>query len=108
MKMEDDEIISKTIKKEGIKSIDDIKDEREIEMMKNFMNNLVQNNSINKDNIIIRKNLEEANEARKFLNLKIPEIKNDFNDQIEMQTRSLIKRTEKELSERNSAKGLKK
>jgi hypothetical protein len=106
--MENDEIISKTIKKEEIKSIDDIKDEREIQMMKNFMNNLVQNNSIKKDNIIMRKNKEEANEARKFLDLKIPEIKNDINDQIEIQTRNLIKKVEKELSERNSAKGLKK
>ena len=106
--MEDDEIISKTIKKEGIKSIDDIKDEREIEIMKNFMNDLIQNKSIKKDNILMRKNIEEANEARKFLNLKIPEIKNDINDQIEIQTRNLIKKVEKELSERNSAKGLKK
>ena len=106
--MEDDEIMSKTNKKEGIKSIDDIKDEREIEMMKNFMNDLVQNNSIKKDNIIVRKNIEEAYEARKFLDLKMPEIKNDINDQIEIQTRNLIKRVEKELSERNSAKGLKK
>ena len=106
--MEDDEIISKTNKKEGIKSIDDIKDEREIEMMKNFMNDLVQNNSIKKDKIIMRKNIEEANEARKFLELKMPEIKNDINDQIEIQTRNLIKRVEKELSERNSPKGLKK
>ena len=106
--MEDDEIMSKTNKKEGIKSIDEIKDEREIEMMKNFMNDLVQNNSIKKDNIIVRKNIEEANEARKFLDLKMPEIKNDINDQIEIQTRNLIKRVEKELSERNSAKGLKK
>ena len=104
--MENDEIISKIIKKEEIKSIDDIKDEREIEIMKNFMNNL--NNSIKKDNKIMRKNVEEANEARKFLDLKIPEIKNDINDQIEIQTRNLIKKVEKELSERNSAKGIKK
>ena len=106
--MEDDEITSKTIKKEVIKSNNDIKDEREIEMMKKFMNDFMQKNSTKEDKIIMKKNKEEANEARKFLDLKLPEIKNDINDLIDIKTRNLIKKVEKEMSERNSSKGLKK
>lgn len=101
--------------KEGEKSLDDINDEKEIEMMKNFVNSFYQaigdlenQRAKQEGNIIKGKNAEEANQARLFLDIKVPEIKKDINEQIEVQTRSVIKPVEQELAEKAAAKGGKK
>ena len=59
-------------------------------------------------NIIKGKNAEEANQARLFLNIRVPEIKKDINEQIEVQTRSVIKPVEQEMAEKAGVKGGKK
>ena len=101
--------------KEGEKSLDDINDEKEIEMMKNFVNSFYQavgdlemQRAKQEGNIIKGKNAEEANQARLFLDIKVPEIKKDINEQIEVQTRSVIKPVEQEMAEKAAAKGGKK
>ena len=43
-----------------------------------------------------------------FLDIKVPEIKKDINDLIEVQTRSVIKPVEQEMAEKAAAKGGKK
>ena len=98
--------------KEGEKSLDDINDEKEIEMMKNFVNSFYQaigdlemQRAKQEGNIIKGKNAEEANQARLFLDIKVPEIKKDINEQIEVQTRSVIKPVEQELAEKANTKG---
>ena len=58
--------------------------------------------------ILKGKNVEEANQARMFLDLKVPEIKKDINEVIEVQTRNVIKPVEQELAEKAAAKGGKK
>ena len=102
-------------KKEDEKSLDEIQDEKEIEQMKNFVNSFYQavgdfemQKTIAKENAIKGKNAEEANQAKMFLELKVPEIKKDINDLIDVQTRSVIKPVEKELAEKAAAKGGKK
>ena len=109
--MEEDEMKGK----EGEKSLDDINDEKEIEMMKNFVNSFYQaigdlemQRAKQEGNIIKGKNAEEANQARLFLDIKVPEIKKDINEQIEVQTRSVIKPVEQEMAEKAAAKGGKK
>ena len=101
--------------KEGEKSLDEINDEKEIEMMKNFVNSFYQaigdlemQRAKQEGNIIKGKNAEEANQARLFLDIKVPEIKKDINEQIEVQTRSVIKPVEQELAEKAATKGGKK
>ena len=101
--------------KEDEKSLEDIEDEKEIEMMKNFVNSFYQvigdlemQRAKQEGNILKGKNIEEANQARMFLDIKIPEIKKDINEQIEVQTRSVIKPVEQELAEKAAAKGGKK
>jgi hypothetical protein len=101
--------------KEGEKSLDEIEDEKEIEMMKNFVNSFYQaigdlemQRAKQEGNIIMGKNMEEANQAKMFLDIKIPEIKKDINEQIEVQTKSVIKPVEQEMAERAAAKGGKK
>ena len=101
--------------KEGEKSLDDINDEKEIEMMKNFVNSFYQavgdlemQRAKQEGNIIKGKNAEEANQARLFLDIKVPEIKKDINEQIEVQTRSVIRPVEQEMAEKAAAKGGKK
>ena len=101
--------------KEGEKSLDDINDEKEIELMKNFVNSFYQaigdlemQRAKQEGNIIKGKNAEEANQARLFLDIKVPEIKKDINEQIEVQTRSVIKPVEQELAEKAATKGGKK
>ena len=101
--------------KEGEKSLDEINDEKEIEMMKNFVNSFYQavgdlemQRKKQEGNIAKGKNLEEANQARMFLDIKVPEIKKDINEQIEVQTRSVIKPVEQEMAEKAAAKGGKK
>ena len=101
--------------KEAERSLDDINDEKEIEMMKNFVNSFYQaigdlemQRAKQEGNIIKGKNAEEANQARLFLDIKVPEIKKDINEQIEVQTRSVIKPVEQEMAEKAAAKGGKK
>lgn len=101
--------------KEGEKSLDDINDEKEIEMMKNFVNSFYQaigdlemQKAKQEGNIIKGKNIEEANQAKMFLDIKVPEIKKDISEQIEVQTRSVIKPVEQEMAEKALAKGGKK
>ena len=101
--------------KEGEKSLDEIEDEKEIEMMKNFVNSFYQaigdleiQRAKQEGNIILGKNMEEANQAKMFLDIKVPEIKKDINEQIEVQTKSVIKPVEQEMAERAAAKGGKK
>ena len=102
-------------KKEDEKSLDEIQDEKEIEQMKKFVNSFYQavgdfemQRTIAKENAIKGKNAEEANQAKMFLELKVPEIKKDINDLIDVQTRSVIKPVEKEMAEKAAAKGGKK
>ena len=101
--------------KEGEKSLDEIEDEKEIEMMKNFVNSFYQaigdlemQRAKQEGNILMGKNMEEANQAKMFLDIKVPEIKKDINEQIEVQTKSVIKPVEQEMAERAAAKGGKK
>ena len=101
--------------KEGEKSLDEIEDEKEIEMMKNFVNSFYQaigdlemQRAKQEGNIILGKNMEEANQAKMFLDIKVPEIKKDINEQIEVQTKSVIKPVEKEMAERAADKEEKK
>ena len=101
--------------KEGEKSLDEIEDEKEIEMMKNFVSSFYQaigdlemQRAKQEGNIIMGKNMEEANQAKMFLDIKVPEIKKDINEQIEVQTKSVIKPVEQEMAERAAAKGGKK
>ena len=102
-------------KKEDEKSLDEIQDEKEIEQMKNFVNSFYQavgdfemQRARAEGNAIKGKNAEEANQAKMFLELKVPEIKKDINDLIDVQTRSVIKPVEKEMAEKAAAKGGKK
>ena len=102
-------------KKEGEKSLDEIQDEKEIEQMKNFINSFYQavgdfemQRARAEGNAIKGKNAEEANQAKMFLDLKVPEITKDINDLIEVQTRSVIKPVEQEMAEKAAAKGGKK
>ena len=102
-------------KKEDEKSLDEIQDEKEIEQMKNLVNSFYQavgdfemQRARAEGNVIKGKNAEEANQAKMFLELKVPEIKKDINDLIDVQTRSVIKPVEKELAEKAAAKGGKK
>ena len=102
-------------KKEGEKSFDDIQDEKEIEQMKNFVNSFYQavgdfemQRARAEGNAIKGKNAEEANQAKMFLDIKVPEITKDINDLIEVQTRSVIKPIEQEMAEKAAAKGGKK
>ena len=114
--MEDSENMEEEAKeKEGEKSLDDINDEKEIEMMKNFVNSFYQavgdlemQKAKLEGNIIKGKNAEEANQARLFLDIKVPEIKKDISEQIEVQTRSVIKPVGQEMAEKAAAKGGKK
>jgi hypothetical protein len=102
-------------KKEGEKSLDEIQDEKEIEQMKNFVNSFYQavgdfemQRARAEGNAFKGKNAEEANQAKMFLDIKVPEIKKDINDLIEVQTRSVIKPVEQEMAEKAAAKGGKK
>ena len=102
-------------KKEDEKSLDEIQDEKEIEQMKNFVNSFYQavgdfemQRARAEGNAIKGKNAEEANQAKMFLELKLPEIQKDINDVIEVQTRSVIKPVEQEMAEKAAAKGGKK
>ena len=111
----EEEEIEENKKKEGEKSLDEIQDEKEIEQMKNFINSFYQavgdfemQRARAEGNAIKGKNAEEANQARMFLDIKVPEIKKDINDLIEVQTRSVIKPVEQEMAEKAAAKGGKK
>ena len=102
-------------KKEDEKSLGEIQDEKEIEEMKNLVNSFYQavgdfemQKARAEGNAIKGKNAEEANQAKMFLELKVPEIKKDINDLIEVQTRSVIKPVEQEMAEKAAAKGGKK
>ena len=102
-------------KKEDGKSLDDIQDEKEIEQMKNFVNSFYQavgdfemQRLRQEGNILKGKNAEEANQAKMFLDIKVPEIKKDIGDLIEVQTRSVIKPVEQEMAEKMAGKGGKK
>ena len=102
-------------KKEDEKSLDEIQDEKEIEQMKNFVNSFYQavgdfemQRARAEGNALKGKNAEEANQAKMFLDIKVPEIKKDINDLIEVQTRSVIKPVEQEMAEKAAAKGGKK
>ena len=114
--MEESENMEEEAKdKEGEKSLDDINDEKEIEMMKNFVNSFYQaigdlemQKAKQEGNLQKGKNAEEANQARLFLDLKVPEIKKDINEQIEVQTRSVMKPVEQEMAEKTAQKGGKK
>jgi len=112
---EEEEENEENKKKEGEKSLDEIQDEKEIETMKNFINSFYQavgdfemQRARAEGNAIKGKNAEEANQAKMFLDIKLPEIKKDINDLIEVQTRSVIKPVEKEVAEKTAAKGGKK
>ena len=102
-------------KKEGEKSLDEIQDEKEIEQMKNFINSFYQavgdfemQRARAEGNALKGKNAEEANQAKMFLDIKVPEIRKDINDLIEVQTTSVIKPVEQEMAEKAAAKGGKK
>ena len=95
--------------------MDEIQDEKEIEQMKNFVNSFYQavgdfemQRARAEGNALKGKNAEEANQAKMFLDIKVPEIKKDINDLIEVQTRSVIKPVEQEMAEKAAAKGGKK
>ena len=110
-----EEEAEKAKEKEGDRSLDDIEDEKEIERMKNFVNSFYQalgdleaQKAKQEGNILMGKNMEEANQAKMFLDIKVPEIKKDINELIEVQTRSVIKPVEQELAEKAAAKGGKK
>ena len=110
-----EEEAEKAKEKEGDRSVDDIEDEKEIERMKNFVNSFYQalgdleaQKAKQEGNILMGKNMEEANQAKMFLDIKVPEIKKDINELIEVQTRSVIKPVEQELAEKAAAKGGKK
>lgn len=110
-----EEEAEKAKEREGDKSLDDIEDEKEIERMKNFVNSFYQalgdleaQKAKQEGNILMGKNMEEANQARMFLDIKVPEIKKDINELIEVQTRSVIKPVEQEIAEKTAAKGGKK
>ena len=113
--LENNEEEEENKKKEGEKSLDEIQDEKEIEQMKNFINSFYQavgdfemQRARAEGNAIKGKNLEEASQAKMFLDIKVPEIKKDINDLIEVQTKSVINPVEKELAEKAAAKGGKK
>ena len=110
-----EEEAEKAKEKEGDRSLDDIEDEKEIERMKNFVNSFYQalgdleaQKAMQEGNILKGKNMEEANQAKMFLDIKVPEIKKDINELIEVQTRSVIKPVEQEMAEKAAAKGGKK
>ena len=112
---EEEEENEENKKKEGEKSLDEIQDEKEIETMKNFINSFYQavgdfemQRARAEGNAIKGKNAEEANQAKMFLDIKLPEIKKDINDLIEVQTRSVIKPVDKEMAEKTAVKGGKK
>ena len=116
--LEDSESMEEEVEvkeKEGDKSLESIEDEKEIENMKNFVNSFYQaigdlemQRARQEGEILKGKNVEEANQARMFLDLKVPEIKKDINEVIEVQTRNVIKPVEQELAEKAAAKGGKK
>ena len=62
----------------------------------------------NDANKILGKNMEEANQAKLFLDIKVPEIQKDINEQVEVVTRNVLKTAEQEMQERAAAKGGKK
>ena len=102
-------------KKEGEKSLDEIQDEKEIEQMKNFVNSFYQavgdfemQRARAEGNALKGKNAEKKKKKKMFLDIKVPEIKKDINDLIEVQTRSVIKPVEQEMAEKAAAKGGKK
>ncbi len=102
-------------KKEGEKSQDEIEDEKEIEKVKNFVNSFYQaanyiemQKTLAENNIVLGRNLEEANQAKLFLDLKVPEIKKDINEHVEVITRNTLKPVEQEMAERAATKGGKK
>ena len=110
-----EEEVDENKKKEEEKSLDEIQDEKEIEQMKNFINSFYQavgdfelQRARAEGNAIKGKNAEEANQAKMFLDIKVPEIEKDINDLIEVQTRSVIKPVEQEMAEKAAAKGGKK
>ncbi len=102
-------------KKEGDKSQDEIEDEKEIERMKNFVNSFSQavgylemQKTIAENNAVLGRNVEEANQARLFLDMKVPEIKKDINEHVEVVTRNTLRPVEQEMAERANTKGGKK
>jgi hypothetical protein len=110
-----EEEAEKAKEKEGDRSLDDIEDEKEIERMKNFVNSFYQalgdleaQKARQEENILMGKNMEEANQAKMFLDIKVPEIKKDINELIEVQTKNVIKPVEQEMAEKATAKGGKK
>jgi len=110
-----EEEVDENKKKEEEKSLDEIQDEKEIEQMKNFINSFYQavgdfelQRARAEGNAIKGKNAEEANQAKMFLDIKVPEIEKDINDLIEVQTRSVIKPVEQEMAEKAAVKGGKK
>ena len=97
-------------KEEG-KSLDDIQDEKEIEMMKNFVNLLYQDVTdiekkkiLQDENMIRDKNIEEANQAKKLLNMKLPEMKKEIYEEIDIQTTNAIRPVEQEIKNRVQTK----
>ena len=110
-----EEAVDDNKKKEEEKSLDEIEDEKEIEQMKNFINSFYQavgdfemQRAKAEGNVLKGKNAEEANQAKMFLDIKVPEITKDINDLINVQTKSVIKPVEQEMAERAAAKGGKK
>ena len=86
-----EEEVDENKKKEEEKSLDEIQDEKEIEQMKNFINSFYQavgdfelQRARAEGNAIKGKNAEEANQAKMFLDIKVPEIEKDINDLIEV------------------------
>lgn len=112
---EGEEKEGETVQGNGEKSLDEIEDEKEIEAMKNFVNSFYQavgdlemQRARMDANAVLGKNLEEANQAKLFLEIKVPEIQKDINEQVEVVTRNALKPVEQEMQERAAAKGGKK
>ena len=115
MEEEGDEKGNDNAENNGDKSQSELEDEKEIEAMKNFVNSFYQavgdlemQKARNDANKILGKNMEEANQAKLFLDIKVPEIQKDINEQVEVVTRNVLKTAEQEMQERAAAKGGKK
>ena len=115
MEEENDEKLNENKEGNGDKSQSEIEDEKEIEAMKNFVNSFYQavgdlemQKARNDANALLGKNMEEANQAKLFLDIKVPEIEKDISEQVDVVTRNALKSVEQEMQERAAAKGGKK
>ena len=115
MEEENEEKGNENVEGTGDKSQSELEDEKEIEAMKNFVNSFYQavgdlemQKQRNDANAVLGKNMEEANQAKLFLEIKVPEIQKDINEQVDVVTRNALKTADQEMQERAAAKGGKK